>query len=106
MTWTLTTNQSTTGVSTNHAMKVWRCKGPKNLVIKTTDSGSGVDIEMTPKEGADKIAITSPGSNYLKKYTTAGTFPLVITHDIEELELYFTITNGSVTATLTCITGG
>lgn len=107
LTWTLTTSQSATGASTNHALKVWRCSGQKNLKITTTDLGSGVDIEITPKEGAAKRAIVKSGLSYLKKYTTAAAQPaLVITHDVEELELYSTITQGAITAVLSCVTGG
>lgn len=107
LTWTLTTSQSATGASTNHALKVWRCSGQKNLKITTTDLGGGVDIEITPKEGAVKRSIVKPGLSYLKKYTTAAAQPaLVITHDVEEFELYSTITQGAITAVLSCVAGG
>jgi len=86
-TWTLATNQISTGDS-GIAIGVDYCMGPKTLEIKT--SGVTVNISTVVKEGDNAATVKTI------EHSTAGTVIYSADHNINKLKIVSTITSGQI----------
>ena len=90
--WALSLNQTSTG-SGDTAVQVGQCVGSKTLEI--TRAGT-VNLTADVREGANGVSVKTYA------FTSAGSKRYVITHPVEELYVYSTITTGSISISLEC----